>query len=75
MPLEELEKQLLNLTPDEKRRLIRLLTQSLSLESPLETHAPETSLVEFFRNSPLCEVAEALDLSRDQSPILDRISL
>jgi hypothetical protein len=33
------------------------------------------SIVDFFRRSPLCEVADELDLTRDRSPIPDRIAL
>lgn len=41
---------------------------------PSQSHNPP-SIVEFFRNSPLCEFADEIDLSRDQSPIPDRITL
>jgi hypothetical protein len=70
MSLQELETQLLQLDPAQKIHLIQVLTQSLA-SSP----APEPSIVDFFRNSPLCEVADELDLSRDSSPIPDRIIL
>ncbi len=76
MTIQELEKQLLTLAPDEKRRLIQLLTQSLATETTSASAAQETeSLVEFFRNSPLCEVADQLDLTRDRSLIPDRVQL
>jgi hypothetical protein len=42
-------------------------------QSTLSANAPG-SIVEFFRNSPLCEVAEELGLTRDRSPIPDRIT-
>jgi hypothetical protein len=83
MTIQELEQQLLNLDKVERIRLIQLLTQSLlgSPTAPLDksfdpsTNLFETSIVDFFRNSPLCEVADELDLTRDQSPIPDRITL
>lgn len=34
-----------------------------------------SSFVAFFRNSPLCDVADDIDLSRDQSLVPDRVSL
>lgn len=71
----ELEQLLLTLSPAEKRRMIQLLTQSLLTETTPTTQQTKFSLVEFFRNSPLCEVADELDLDRDKSPILDRINL
>ena len=76
MTIQELERQLLSLDPDEKRRLIRFLSQSLVLESSTTSMTEKAgSLVTFFRNSPLCEVADELDLTRDQSLIPDRIRL
>jgi hypothetical protein len=73
MSIQELETQLLNLNQNERQRIIEMLLQSLSLPEP--EPGKETSIVEFFRNSPLCEVADELDLTRDQSPIPDRIAL
>lgn len=69
MTIQELEQQLLNLEPAEKLRLIQRLSQSLA---PQKSNA---SLVDFFRNSPLCKVADEIDLNRDRSPILDRVHL
>ncbi len=37
--------------------------------------SPSSSFVAFFRNSPLCDVADEIDLSRDQSPVPDRVFL
>lgn len=68
MTLQELEQQLLSLPPAEKHRIIQLLTQNLSAAAPPE------SLTEFFRRSPLCDVADKLDLSRDPSPVPDRFT-
>jgi hypothetical protein len=48
----------------------------------LRSHKPSSSalealpsIVDFFCNSPLCEVADEIDLTRDRSPIPDRIQL
>jgi hypothetical protein len=71
MSIQELEAQLLTLDHSERQRIIQMLLQSLNPPKPTD----ETSIVEFFRNSPLCEVADELDLTRDQSPIPDRIAL
>ena len=84
MTIQELEQQLLSLDPAEKCRLIQLLTQNLTTEPTIDSSTPPTlpmqkaesnSLVEFFRNSPLCEVADQIDLTRDQSSIPDRVIL
>lgn len=84
MTTQELEQQLLNLEPAEKRRLIQLLTQSLTTEPTIESSTPPplptqkaeaNSLVEFFRTSPLCEVADEIDLTRNKSLIPDRVIL
>ncbi len=37
--------------------------------------SPRSSFVAFFRNSPLCDVADEIDFSRDQSPVPDRVAL
>lgn len=73
MSIRELEAQLLNLDPNERQRIVQLLLQSLN--PPKTAPADESSIVDFFRNSPLCEVADELELARDQSPIPDRIAL
>ena len=65
MVIPELEQQLLQLPPNEKLYIIQLLHQSLTTQN---THSEQPSkLSEFFRQSPLAEVAEELDLSRDRS--------
>lgn len=67
MPIPELEKQLLQLSPDEKLYIIQLLAQSLTTSNS-NTHPEQPSkLSEFFRKSPLVELTEELDLSRDRS--------
>jgi hypothetical protein len=79
MTIQELEQQLLNLDQGERLRLIQFLTQSLLIAPTTQVRPPipqsETSIVDFFRNSPLCEIADELDLTRDPSPIPDRIRL
>lgn len=37
--------------------------------------SPRSSFVAFFRSSPLCDVADEIDFSRDQSPVPDRVVL
>ncbi|RCJ17971.1 hypothetical protein A6770_33480 [Nostoc minutum NIES-26] len=65
MLLPELEQQLLQLDHNEKLYIIQLLAQSLTIQ---DTHSEQiTKLSEFFRQSPLAEVIEELDLSRDRS--------
>jgi hypothetical protein len=73
MSIQELEAQLLDLDQNERQRIVQILLQSLN--SPKTAPTAESSIVDFFRNSPLCEVADELDLTRDQSPIPDRIAL
>jgi hypothetical protein len=73
MSIQELEAQLLDLDQNERQRIVQILLQSLN--SPKAAPADESLIVDFFRNSPLCEVADELDLTRDQSPIPDRIAL
>ncbi|MFN6571606.1 hypothetical protein [Dendronalium sp. ChiSLP03b] len=65
MLLPELEQQLLQLDQNEKLYIIQLLAQSLTIQ---DTHSEQpTKLSEFFRHSPLAQVSEELDLSRDRS--------
>jgi transglutaminase/protease-like cytokinesis protein 3 len=73
MSIQELEAQLLRLDMGDRQRIVQVLLQSLT--PPQNTSPNESSIVDFFRNSPLCEVADELDLTRDQRPIPDRISL
>ncbi|MBX9256281.1 hypothetical protein H1Q63_20530 [Desmonostoc muscorum CCALA 125] len=65
MVIPELEQQLLQLSPNEKLYIIQLLAQSLTTHN---NHPEQPSkLSEFFRQSPLAELNEELDLSRDRS--------
>ena len=65
MAISELEQQLLQLSPNDKLYVIQLLAQSLTAPNR-STHADQPSkLSEFFRQSPLAEVSEDLDFSRD----------
>ncbi len=67
MVIPELEKQLLQLSPNDKLYIIQLLAQSLTKHNN-NTHPDQPSkLSEFFRQSPLAELPEALDLKRDTS--------
>ena len=76
MTIQELERQLLTLDRNERIRLIQVMAQSLAIPSENRTpNLDNTSIVDFFRNSPLCEFADELDLTRDQSPIPDRVIL
>ncbi|MBC5797566.1 MULTISPECIES: hypothetical protein [Sphaerospermopsis] len=69
MVIPELEQQLLQLSAHEKIYIIQLLAQSLTLDHPNNKALTEqpSKLSEFFRQSPLTEVAEELDLSRNKS--------
>ncbi|MBF2067443.1 MAG: hypothetical protein IGS39_23950 [Calothrix sp. C42_A2020_038] len=65
MVIPELEQQLLQLSPKDKLYIIQLLAQSLTTEN---THPEKpTKLSDFFRQSPLAEVAEEIDLTRERS--------
>ena len=76
MTIQELERQLLTLDRNERIHLIQVMAQSLAIPSENRTpNLDNTSIVDFFRNSPLCEFADELDLTRDQSPIPDRVIL
>jgi hypothetical protein len=62
MAIPELEQQLLQLSPNDKLYMIQFLAQSLTTHN---THTNEpTKLSEFFRQSPLAELTQELDLSR-----------
>lgn len=69
MTVQDLEAELLQLSPSEKLRLIQLLAQSLNthMVAPQDRHPLKLS--EFFRQSPLAEVVakEEFDLERDRS--------
>ncbi len=76
MLTQELEQQLLSLEPAEKQRLIQLLSESL-LAANSSSQATPQNLVEFLQDSPLAKALASgeLDLSRDRSPIPDRVNL
>jgi hypothetical protein len=63
MVIPELEQQLLQLSPNDKLYIIQLLAQSLTMENKNNKTLPEqpSKLSEFFRQSPLVEVAEELE--------------
>lgn len=65
MVIPELEQQLLQLSPKDKLHIIQLLAQSLTTDNNNTRPEQPSKLSEFFRQSPLAEVAEELDLSRD----------
>ncbi|MDP5339467.1 MAG: hypothetical protein NWQ28_12930 [Nodularia sp. (in: cyanobacteria)] len=65
MVIPELEQQLLQLSPKDKLHIIQLLLQSLTTDNHNTRPEQPSKLSEFFRQSPLAEVAEELDLSRD----------
>ena len=76
MTIQELERQLLTLDRSDRIHLIQVMEQSLTVPAENRTsNLNNTSIVDFFRNSPLCEFADELDLTRDQSPIPDRVIL
>ena len=77
MTIQELERQLLTLDRNERIRIIQVMAQSLAIPSqePRTPNLDQTSIVDFFRNSPLCEFADEIDLTRHQSPIPDRVIL
>lgn len=76
MTIEELERQLLTLDENERIRIIQVMAQSLAIPSqePRTPNLDNTSIVDFFRNSPLAEAINSgeLDLSRDQTIEADR---
>ncbi|MBD2148269.1 hypothetical protein [Sphaerospermopsis sp. FACHB-1194] len=65
MVIPELEQQLLQLSHNDKLYIIQLLAQSLTT-SNTNSEKP-TKISEFFRQSPLAELTEELDLNRDRS--------
>ena len=67
MTIPELEKQLLQLSLNDKLYIIQLLAQSLTVPNRNAQAERPVKLSEFFRQSPLAEVSEELDLSRDRS--------
>jgi hypothetical protein len=79
MTIQELERQLLTLDRNERIRIIQVMAQSLATPSqePRTPNLDQTSIVDFFRNSPLAEAINSgeLDLSRDQTLEADRFVL
>ena len=76
MTAQELEQQLLSLSPTDKLHMIQVLAQSLNtLWSDKHQDSP-AKLSEFFRQSPLAEAAMTgeLDLKRDHSLPRDRFT-
>jgi hypothetical protein len=55
MTIQELERQLLTLDRNERIRIIQVMAQSLAIPSqePRTSNLDQTSIVDFFRNSPL----------------------
>ena len=75
MTTQELEQQLLRLSPTDKLRIIQILAQSLNALWS-DKHQSPVRLSEFFHQSPLAEVAATgeLDLNRDRSLPGDRFT-
>jgi hypothetical protein len=67
MVIQELEQQLLQLSHDDKLHIIQILAQSLTT-SNIHPEQP-TKISEFFRQSPLAELSEELDLNRDHNSL------
>jgi hypothetical protein len=65
MVIPELEQQLLQLSHNDKLHIIQILAQSLTTGN-IHPEQP-TTISEFFRQSPLAELTEELDLNRDRS--------
>ena len=74
MAIQELEQQLLQLSPNDKLYIIQLLAQSLTTHNNTYPDQP-SKLSEFFRQSPLAELTEELDLSRDRTLPRDTFTL
>jgi len=65
MVIPELEQQLLQLSHNDKLHIIQILAQSLTTGN--NNSEQPTKISEFFRQSPLAELTEELDLNRDRS--------
>jgi hypothetical protein len=65
MLIPELEQQLLQLSHNDKLYIIQLLAQSLTTSN--NNSEQPTKISEFFRQSPLVELTEELDLNREHS--------
>lgn len=76
MTVQELKQQLLGLPPTEKLHIIQILAQSLDAFWSDKNYDSPVRLSEFFRQSPLAEVAATgeLDLDRDHSFSRDRFT-
>jgi hypothetical protein len=66
MAIQELEQKLLQLSPNDKLYIIQFLAQSLTTHNNTQPGQP-SKLSEFFCQSPLAELTQELDLSRDRS--------
>jgi hypothetical protein len=75
MTISELEQQLLQLSLNDKLYIIQLLAQSLTAPDRNAHPDQPSKLSEFFRQSPLAEVSEELDFSRDRSLSRDDLTL
>lgn len=67
MVIPELEQQLLQLSHDDKLYIIQLLAQSLTTGN--NNSEQPTKISEFFRQSPLAELSQELDLNRDHNSL------
>ncbi|MDB9308028.1 hypothetical protein PN471_05095 [Aphanizomenon sp. CS-733/32] len=67
MVIPELEQQLLQLSHNDKLHIIQILAQSLTTGN-IHPEQP-TTISEFFRQSPLAELSEELDLNRDHNSL------
>lgn len=76
MTVQELEQQLLRLSPADKLHIIQFLAQSLSAFWSNSHPDSPVKLSDFFRQSPLAEAAATgeLDLGRDRSLPHDRFT-
>lgn len=68
MTVQDLEAELLRLSPTDKLHLIQLLAQSLNADVVGQSHNQPEKLSDFFSQSPLAEVVanEGIDLERDR---------
>ncbi|MCL6753214.1 hypothetical protein KBT16_20490 [Nostoc sp. CCCryo 231-06] len=64
MAIQELEQQLLQLSPNDKLYIIQLLAQSLTTHNNNAHPDQPSKLSDFFRESPLAELTEELDINR-----------
>jgi hypothetical protein len=64
MAIQELEQQLLQLSPNDKLYIIQLLAQNLTTHNNNNQPEQTTKLLEFFRQSLYAELTEELDISQ-----------